>query len=125
MSKPLVLFLLLTYIPALGRQVPGLPFPPEQYVCYRSSQAIIVDGKLTETAWTQAPWTADFGDIEGDKKPKPLLRTRAKILWDDTYLYIAAELEEPHVRAISTERESPLHEENAFEVFIDPLWRYA
>ena len=49
-----------------------------------------------------APWTADFVDIQGGAKPKPRFRTRAKMLWDDDYLYIAAELEEPHVWATLT-----------------------
>jgi hypothetical protein len=41
------------------------------------------------------------------------------MLWDDTYLYVAAEMEEPDVWAAFTERESPLFQENNFEVFID------
>ena len=35
----------------------------------------------------------DFVDIVGPARPLPHLRTRARILWDDEALYIAAELE--------------------------------
>ena len=48
-------------------------------------------------------WTEDFVDIEGTRRPKPRLRTRAKMLWDAEYFYIAAELEEPHVWAHADE----------------------
>ena len=70
--------------------------PPKGYVCFRAGGTITVDGKLDETAWQQAAWTDDFVDIEGSAKPAPRFRTRARMLWDDEYFYIAAELEEPH-----------------------------
>ena len=54
-----------------------------------------VDGKLDEPAWTAAPWTELFVDIEGDSRPQPRFRTRVKMLWDDESFYVAAEMEEP------------------------------
>ena len=42
------------------------------------------------------------------------------MLWDETYLYIGAYLEEPHLWATLTERDSIIFEDNDFEVFIDP-----
>ena len=59
-------------------------------------------------------------DIEGDAKPKPRCATRMKMLWDDQYLYIAAELEEPHLWATLTEHDSVIFQDNDFEVFLDP-----
>jgi hypothetical protein len=59
-------------------------------------------------------------DIEGDKQPKPRYKTRVKMLWDDEALYIAAELEEPHVWATLTEHDSVIFHDNDFEVFLDP-----
>ena len=93
---------------------------PKGYVCYRASGPITIDGKLDDPAWKDAPWTDDFVDIEGDVKPKPRLRTRAKMLWDDANLYIAAELEEPHVWATLREHDSVIFHDPDFEVFIDP-----
>jgi hypothetical protein len=75
---------------------------------------------LDEAAWQAVPWTKDFQDIEGDSKPKPRFRTRAKMLWNDEYLYVAAELEEPHVWATLTGHDSVIFNDNDFEVFIDP-----
>ena len=75
-------------------------FPhPKGYVCARSSSPLVIDGDLTKPEWDRAPWTSDFVDIEGDAKikPEPPFRTRVKMLWDDDYFYIGAELSEPHV----------------------------
>jgi hypothetical protein len=93
---------------------------PKGYVCYQAPTPPSLNGKLDDPAWRDAPWTDDFADIEGDKKPKPRFRTRAKMLWDDTYFYIGAEMEEPHVWATLTEHDSVIFHDNDFEVFIDP-----
>lgn len=94
--------------------------PPRGYVCFRSPQPLTLDGRLDEPAWQSAPWTEDFGDIEGDRKPKPRFRTRAKMLWTDQGLYVGAQLDEPHVWGTITVRDSVIFHENDFEVFLDP-----
>src|SRR4051812_47184061 len=94
--------------------------PPRGYVCYRATSPIKIDGKLDDAAWQAAPWTDDFVDIEGDKKPKPRFRTRVKMLWDNQYFYIAAELEEPHVWGTLTKHDSVIFQDNDFEFFVDP-----
>lgn len=93
---------------------------PRGYVCYRVAGKLKIDGKLNDAAWAKAPWTQDFVDIEGDRKPKPRFRTRVKMLWDDRYFYIAAEMEEPHVWGTLTKHDSVIFHDNDFEVFIDP-----
>jgi hypothetical protein len=96
------------------------PFPhPKGYVCYRAPSPITIDGSLADPAWDAAPWTDAFVDIEGDKRPKPRYRTRAKMLWDDEALYIAAEMEEPHVWATLSEHDSVIFHDNDFEVFLN------
>jgi hypothetical protein len=95
-------------------------YPSQKYVCYKSPNRLKIDGKLNENAWERAEWTSEFVDIEGDKQPKPLYSTRVKMLWDDDFFYIAAELIEPNLWATYTERESVIYHENDFEVFIDP-----
>ena len=93
---------------------------PQGYVCYHASGPVKIDGQLDEAAWQPAPWTQHFTDIEGDAKPKPRFRTRAKMLWDDEYFYVAAELEEPHVWGTLTKHDAVIFHDNDFEVFIDP-----
>jgi hypothetical protein len=93
---------------------------PKHYVCYRTSGALTVDGKLDEASWIRAPWTEYFVDIQGDLKPGPRFQTRAKMLWDDEFFYIGADMEEPHLWATVAERDVPVYNEHDFEVFIDP-----
>ncbi len=94
---------------------------PLSYDCYRATTPIHIDGKLDDPAWNKAPWTSDFVDIEGAAKPTPRYRTRVKMLYDDKYLYIAAELQEPNVTATLREHDSVIFHDNDFEVFIKPL----
>ncbi len=92
----------------------------KRYECPRASAPPKIDGRLDDPAWKRARWTDWFIDIQGSEKPKPRFRTRAKLLWDDRALYIAAELEEPHVWATLTEHDSVIFHDNDFEVFLDP-----
>jgi hypothetical protein len=93
---------------------------PKRYICYRTAGAITIDGRPDEPSWEMAPWTEYFVDIEGDLKPRPRFTTRAKMLWDDEYFYVAADMEEPHLWATVAERDVPVYNEHDFEVFIDP-----
>ena len=117
-NQVLVLTLVSSSLAATGLQPPVLPHPPG-YVCVRADSAITVDGMLDDPAWRAAPWTADFADM-ADPASAPGPRTRVKMLWDDSYLYIGADIAEPHLWAQMTKHDSPLYQENAWEFFIDP-----
>lgn len=93
---------------------------PSHYTCTYSAQAPAIDGDIHDTVWDKAPWSAAFSDIEGDKKPAPFLNTRVKMLWNDSCLFIAAQLEEPHVWARLKKRDDIVFHDNDFEVFVDP-----
>jgi len=93
---------------------------PNGYVCGITAVPLQIDGKLDEPSWKLAPWTEDFVDIEGEKKPKPRFRTRAKMLWDNDNFYIAAQLFEPHLQGVITQHDAVIFQDNDFEVFIDP-----
>jgi hypothetical protein len=98
---------------------PG-PWPLRGYACVRATTAVEIDGRLGEEAWAGAPWTRDFVDIEGDRRPAPRFRTRAKMLWDDQFFYVAAHLQEPHLWATLRQRDAVIYHDNDFEVFLDP-----
>lgn len=100
--------------------VPAIPFSPERYSCCQTDTPLTIDGLIGEAAWEKADWTLDFVDIEGRAQPAPRFQTRVKMLWDETYFYVAAEMEEPHVWAKLTERDAVIYHDNDFEVFIDP-----
>lgn len=93
---------------------------PCQYICYKADAPIVIDGRIGEAAWEKAPWTEYHLDIEGPSKPKPRYKVRSKMLWDGKAFYIAAHLEEPHVWATLTRRDSVIFYDNDFEIFIDP-----
>lgn len=95
-------------------------YAPKNYICYLTDSDISVDGVLDETSWQKAPWTDPFQDIRGDGHPQPLYETKAKMLWDENYFYVAARLEEPHVHGKITKRDAVIFRDNDFEVFIDP-----
>ena len=85
---------------AIGQAAPApksVTVDPKSYVAVRAGSPLVIDGKLDDAAWRDAPWTDLFVDIEGDAKPKPALDTRVKMLWDDAYFYIGADLREPHL----------------------------
>ena len=112
-------------VPKIGEGVarkwePKGEIEPERYICYRTAGSLVMDGKLDEVSWERAPWTGYFVDIEGDLKPRPRFETRAKMLWDEDYFYVAAEMEEPDVWATLTQRDTVIFYDNDFEVFIDP-----
>ncbi|MFN0122543.1 MAG: carbohydrate-binding family 9-like protein [Blastocatellia bacterium] len=115
-DRRMSLALLLLCLPAVVVAQPK----PKQYTCYRAAGPVSIDGKLDDRAWRAAPWTDAFVDIEGDRKPLPRFVTRAKMLWDERYFYIAADMEEPHVWGTLTQRDSVIFHDNDFEVFIDP-----
>ena len=108
--------------PGLGQLIERLvDIEPLSYVAYRALSRIEVDGRLDEPSWQRVPWTGEFIDIEGaDEAPAPPLRTRAKMIWDDDYFYVAADIEEPQLWASVTERDDFIYHDNDFEVFIDP-----
>ena len=81
---------------------------------------MVIDGRLDDAPWEEAPWTEPFVDIEGDSRPTPRFGTHAKMLWDDKCFYIGAELEEPYVWATLTRRDTVIFRDNDFEVFLDP-----
>jgi hypothetical protein len=91
-----------------------------QYICYRAANPPVIDGVFSEEEWTKAEWSNSFIDITGDLGKKPRFNTRVKMLWDNDYLYIAAELEEPHVSGRLTQRDAVIFNDNDFEIFIDP-----
>lgn len=93
---------------------------PLSYCCVKASAPVAVDGRMDEADWQRAPWTSDFVDIEGAIRSTPRFRTRVKMLWDQTYFYVFAELDEPHVWARLRQRDTVIFYDNDFEIFVCP-----
>lgn len=87
------------------------------YVCGRTSKAPCIDGKGDDPVWQQARELSPLRDICGGSIPH---QCRIRMLWDDSYLYILADMDEEHLRASKTEHDSIIYHDPDFEVFIDP-----
>ena len=86
------------------------------YNAYRVTTAPHIDGRLDEHAWKVAPHSPHFRDMVSGAET--IHDTRAAVLWDDTYLYIAYWIEEPNIQATLTERDAPIYQNNDVELFI-------
>jgi len=107
--------LFLSFISAFA-QVPY----PKDYVCYHIDTKLQLDGNIDDSLWQLAQWTDDFMDIQGPDFKKPPYQTRVKMLWDDSFLYVAAYMQEPNIWAYLKEDEMIMYHDNDFEIFIDP-----
>ncbi|MEL7832672.1 carbohydrate-binding family 9-like protein [Fodinibius sp. Rm-B-1B1-1] len=99
---------------------PSIEFNPQNYVSVKITDSLKIDGRLEEHSWKKVNWTDSFLDIEGETAEQPRYDTKVKMLWDDQYFYIAANIEEPNLWATLDERDAIIFHENNFEVFIDP-----
>ncbi len=70
---------------------------PRQYVAFKTDHDLVIDGKLDDPAWQEVGFTESFVDISTNFTPK--YETRAKIRWDDQFLYVGYWLQEPQVWA--------------------------
>jgi hypothetical protein len=93
---------------------------PLNYTVRHTQTPPVIDGDINDEVWKNADWTVQFQDIEGDTKPHPALQTQVKMLWDDSCLYIAAQLQEPNVWAYLKRHDAVIFHDNDFEVFINP-----
>ncbi|MGY0425941.1 MAG: carbohydrate-binding family 9-like protein, partial [Polaribacter sp.] len=91
---------------------------PRTYVAHYTEENISVDGLAKETAWQKAPYSNEFIDIEGVKKPT--YTTKVKILWQKEWVYFFAEIQEPQVWATLKKKDTIIFNNNDFEIFIDP-----
>ena len=89
------------------------------------SSPIVLDGRLDDAAWSKAEWTTPMVDITRHTDTllntvPPEVQTRVKVLWDDDYFYVGAELAEPYVTgALYGHNNIAPYHDNDFEVFID------
>lgn len=122
LAAPLVVLAGLAPPAAAGQRpavnLEALPYAPRTAVCYRTPAPLAIDGRLDEPAWQAVSWSAPFVDIDGVRAVRHA--TRVKLLWDDTALYIAAELAEPDLWASITTRDAVIFQDHDFEVFLDP-----
>jgi hypothetical protein len=86
--------------------------------CRRVDGPIRINGIIDEVAWEKAQELKDFAVFW--QKRKPATATTAKLLWDDFYLYFAAEMEDHDLFALTKQRNGMTWEDDVFELFFKP-----
>lgn len=95
------------------------PFRAPELQVRRAPGPIRVDGKLDEPSWRGAVTTGAFRRPDG--KPLPAtMGTRAKMLWDDTALYVAFLVADTAPTSSFTQRDAHLWKADAVELYLDP-----
>jgi len=100
---------------------PPWPFPwpadaVARYDVHRAGSPPVIDGRLDEPAWQEAPRSPSFRDLVSGAETR--YATEAAVLWDDTNLYVGFWIAEPDVTATLTERDSLVWTDDDVEVFV-------
>jgi hypothetical protein len=92
--------------------------PGAQRECRWRTDKIKLDGIINEVAWEKADMIDNFMVSWENRKPKTA--TKARLLWDDTYLYFCAEMEDTDLYADITEPNGHTWLNDVFELFFQP-----
>jgi hypothetical protein len=87
--------------------------------CRWATSPIKIDGTLDEAAWEKADVLNKFA-VHWLHRPAKTA-TKARLLWDDTYLYFAAEMEDSDLYADVTQRNGMTWTNDVFELFFKPV----
>jgi hypothetical protein len=97
--------------------VTALPEVPE-YIVLRTTEKIVIDGILDEADWAAAIPVGDFKFPWWEKGEKE--QTEVKILWDDTYMYVAFTCQDAHIWAEHYDTNSTTYKDDCVEIFWNP-----
>ena len=100
----------------MGVNIPENRSVKPVYECRRTDGQISIDGILNERSWRFAK---DVDLTLTDSRTHPLFGTRAKLLWDDSYLYISFQCADNGIYAKKTKKDDALWQEEAVELFLD------
>jgi hypothetical protein len=85
--------------------------------CRRAGR-IKIDGVIDEMAWARAQLLQDFSAFWEKRKAKSA--TKARLLWDNEYLYFCAEMEDVDLYADVREHNGMCWTNDVFELFFKP-----
>ncbi|HLL05565.1 MAG TPA: carbohydrate-binding family 9-like protein [Myxococcaceae bacterium] len=98
--------------PTLGDNAPE---PPE-YKVLRAPRPPTVDGALDDAVWQSAAPVVLRNSFDGQPAA---LRTEARLLYDDTNLYVSFAVDDPDIWGTLRKRDDPIYEQEVVEVFLD------
>ncbi len=109
----------------------GAAEPPADFAAYTprvtavritADEAPIIDGDLSDAAWSKASVIDEFYQVEPVDGGTPSQPTRAYIMYDDKTLYVGVYLfdnEPAKIRRNLLERDAPLRDDDGIRVMID------
>lgn len=100
--------------PSLGGGAPTPPLP--EYHLPKTAKAPTIDGKLDDAVWAAAPAVQLVMSYDGRPTTK---KTTLRMLYDDTNVYVAFDAEDPDVWGSFRQKDDPIYNEDACEVFFD------
>jgi hypothetical protein len=87
-----------------------------EYHAKKTTHPPVIDGALGDEAWSQATPVVLHGSFDG----RPVqTRTTARVLYDDRYLYVSFDCEDPDVWGTLLQRDQPIYNEEVVEIFLD------
>ena len=102
-----------------AQRVQERPADVPETVIARATSPIVIDGLADDAAWEAAseiyfvfPWN--------NITVEPAQSTVARLLYDDENLYLLYECVDPYIDAEVTEKDGPVWEEDAVEIFVTP-----
>ena len=87
-----------------------------EYHAKRTHHPPKIDGLLDEPAWKDATPVTLVNSYDGTPTH---VRTVARVLYDDKFLYVAFDCEDPDVWGTLLKRDDPIYNEEVVEIFLD------
>lgn len=100
--------------PKLGGAAGGPELP--EYRAARASKPPVIDGKLDDESWSRAVPVVLTRSFDGSPAQR---KTTFRLTWDDAFLYVAFDCEDPDVWGTLLKKDDPIYNEEVVEVFLD------
>ncbi|HZA52421.1 MAG TPA: sugar-binding protein [Myxococcaceae bacterium] len=100
----------------LGPRLEGPEAALPEYVVRHTAKPPAIDGDLGDAAWGDAQAVQLRNSFDGSDTA---LRTTARLLYDERYLYVAFDAQDPDVWGTLMARDEPIYTQEAVEIFLD------
>jgi hypothetical protein len=105
---------------AIGLAHGAEPAPPDKAVAIRTANPPVLDGRLDEPVWKEAPPQGDFFAFGGTGRVSD---TAFRLAFDDAWLYVAVECRTENLRALQPKikgHDKQASQDDSVEFFLDP-----
>ena len=115
--------LIIVLLPLLLVSLPGFSqIEVKETSALKIDEAIKVDGSLDEPVWEKAPEAGDFIQFSPERGKPSSVKTRVKILYDETFIYfgfLCYDSQQEKIAARITKRDAEVKEDDAVYAMID------